>query len=184
MARRKILFCDNSLRELLNFRKEIICHYASNGYNLVLVAPQNMEIYQWELPNIRFVPIIMNRSGTNPIEDLKYFFRLKRIYAKEKPDYIFHYTIKPNIYGTFAARSCGIRSSAMIAGLGYVFSRKNIPNWIARYLYKTALRYSEYVLVLNKSNRDFLIDKKIASREKIILLSGGEGVNLNHFQIK
>jgi glycosyltransferase len=184
MARRKILFCDNSLRELLNFRKEIICHYASNGYDVVLVAPQNMDIYQWELPNIRFVPVIMNRSGTNPIEDLKYFFRLKRIYAKEKPDYIFHYTIKPNIYGTFAARSCGIRSSAMIAGLGYVFSRKNIPNWIARYLYKTALRYSEYVLVLNKSNRDFLIDKKIASREKIILLSGGEGVNLNHFQIK
>lgn len=104
MARRKILFCDNSLRELLNFRKEIICHYASNGYDVVLVAPQNMDIYQWELPNIRFVPVIMNRSGTNPIEDLKYFFRLKRIYAKEKPDYIFHYTIKPNIYGTFAAQ--------------------------------------------------------------------------------
>ena len=107
-----------------------------------------------------------------------------RIYTEEKPDYIFHYTIKPNIYGTFAAKSCGIRSSAMIAGLGYVFSRKNIPNKIARYLYKAALRYSEYVLVLNKSNRDFLIDRKIVPREKIILLSGGEGVNLNHFQIE
>ena len=183
MVRRKILFCDNSLRELLNFRKEIICHYASNGYDVVLVAPQNMDIYQWEFPNIRFTPVIMNRSGTNPIEDMKYFFRLKRIYTEEKPDYIFHYTIKPNIYGTFAAKSCGIRSSAMIAGLGYVFSRKNIPNKIARYLYKAALRYSEYVLVLNKSNRDFLIDRKIVPREKIILLSGGEGVNLNHFQI-
>ena len=75
MVRRKILFCDNSLRELLNFRKEIICHYASNGYDVVLVAPQNMDIYQWEFPNIRFTPVIMNRSGTNPIEDMKYFFR-------------------------------------------------------------------------------------------------------------
>ena len=152
MARRKILFCDNSLRELLNFRKEIICHYASNGYNVVLVAPQNMDIYQWELPNIRFVPIIMNRSGTNPIEDLKYFFRLKRIYAKEKPDYIFHYTIKPNIYGTFAARSCGIRSSAMIAGLGYVcYTTKVILNmWKLRGLSgpDTPIRNFNYWVIL------------------------------------
>lgn len=63
----------------------------------------------------------MSRSGKNPFQDLKYYHVLRTTYKKEKPDYIFHYTIKPNIYGTLAASMCKICSSAMIAGLGYPF---------------------------------------------------------------
>lgn len=36
----KILFCDNSLRELLNFRGNVIRYYAEQGFEVVLVAPK------------------------------------------------------------------------------------------------------------------------------------------------
>ena len=107
---------------------------------------------------------------------------LYKIYRKEKPDYIFHYTIKPNIYGSIAARLCHIPSTAMIAGLGFVFNKNGIGSLIARGLYRFAMRFPEHIFVLNKSNRDVVLERHMATSEQLILLSGGEGINLNKYQ--
>ena len=176
----KILFCDNSLRELLNFRGNVIRYYAEQGFEVVLVAPENCD-YDPEFSWIKVVAVNMSRSGKNPFQDLKYCHTLWTIYKKERPDYIFHYTIKPNIYGTLAAAMCGMHSSAMIAGLGYVFNKSGIGNRIARCLYRFALRFSDFVLVLNDYNYRFLQEKRIVSSRKLVLLKGGEGVDLSYF---
>ena len=81
----KILFCDNSLRELLNFRGNVIRYYAEQGFEVVLVAPENCD-YDPEFSWIKVVAVNMSRSGKNPFQDLKYwiiFFtiRLSRIFT-------------------------------------------------------------------------------------------------------
>lgn len=176
----KILFCDNSLRDLINFRGDVINNYAADGYDVVLVAPLNCE-YKPPYPNIRYIPVELNRSGMNPLKELLYMRMLYRIYCKERPDYIFHYTIKPNIYGSLAARLCGIPSTAMIAGLGYVFNNSGIGNTVARWLYRFAMKFPQHIFVLNRYNRDVVIEKRIAKPNQIILLEGGEGINLLTF---
>ncbi|MBM6736208.1 hypothetical protein H7U35_13460 [Mediterranea massiliensis] len=177
----KILFCDNNLYDLLNFRGDVIENYVTNGYKVVLVAPKTMELPDnWK--GIKYIPVKLNRSAMNPLSELKYLCRLIKIYYKERPDYIFHYTIKPNIYGTLAAKFCGIPSTAMIAGLGYVFDHKGIGCFIARGLYRFALRFSQKVLVLNSYNRDLVLEKRIAAPEQVILLPGGEGINLEKYK--
>lgn len=178
--KKKIIFSDNSLRELLNFRGDIINYYANNGYDVVLVSPKNCD-YVSTSPNIKIIPTNLNRGGTNPFSDIKFFFQLLRIYYKERPNYIFHYTIKPNIFGSFAAKLCRIPSSAMIAGLGFVFTDNSFGSRIGRLLYKIALKIPEKVLVLNEYNKFFLIKNCIVPKNKIILLKGGEGVNLTRY---
>ena len=177
----KILFCDNNLHDLSNFRGDVINYYVENGYEVVLVAPQTIKFLH-NSANLLYIPIDLNRSGMNPLHELRYMWRLVEIYHKEKPDYIFHYTIKPNIYGTLAAKLCGIPSTAMVAGLGYVFDHNGIGSIIARGLYKFALKYSQKVLVLNNYNRELIIKKRIATPNQIILLPGGEGINLEKFK--
>ena len=81
-----------------------------------------------------------------------------------------------------AARLCRIPSTAMIAGLGYVFNNSGVGNAIARALYRFAMRFSEHVLVLNAYNRDVVLEKGIASLRQLILLPGGEGINLDRFR--
>ena len=179
---KKILFCDNSLRDLINFRGDVVNSYAADGYEVVLVAPLNCE-YKPAYPNIRHIPVELNRSGMNPLRELLYMRTLYRIYRKERPDYIFHYTIKPNIYGSLAARLCGIRSTAMIAGLGYVFNKNGLGSSIARMLYRFAMRFPEHVFVLNTSNRDVVLNRHIATPRQLILLTGGEGINLEKYQV-
>ncbi|MGI6219822.1 MAG: glycosyltransferase [Bacteroidaceae bacterium] len=182
MKPKKILFCDNSLRDLINFRGDVLNNYAADGFEVVLVAPATCEFHS-DYPNMRYIPVEFNRSGMNPLKELEYMRTLYKIYRHERPDYIFHYTIKPNIYGTLAARFCHIRSTAMIAGLGYVFNSSGLGNAIARFLYRFAMHFSEHVLVLNTYNRDIVLKKGIASSGQVILLSGGEGINLEQFRI-
>lgn len=179
--KKKILFCDNSLRDLLNFRGDVINSYADEGCDVILVAPKTCEY--GGAKNIRYIPVEMNRSGMNPFKELVYMWSLFRIYQKERPDYIFHYTIKPNIYGSLAARLCGIPSTAMVAGLGYVFNNKGIGNVVARRLFRFALRFPQHIFVLNAFNKALMLEKRIARPEQIIFLEGGEGINLSYYQI-
>ena len=178
---KKILFCDNSLRDLLNFRGDVINSYATEGCDVILVAPKTCE-YEGA-KNIQYIPVEMNRSGMNPFKELVYMWNLFRIYKQEKPDYIFHYTIKPNIYGSLAARLCGIPSTAMVAGLGYVFNNRGIGNVVARRLFRFALRFPQHIFVLNAFNKALMLEKRIARPEQIIFLEGGEGINLSYYQI-
>lgn len=179
----KLLFCDNTLWGLLNFRGGVIRHFLAQGHQVVLVAPADALSDSSVIPSgVRFIPVELDRTGMNPWRDWNYYRTLKKIYRIESPDYVFHYTIKPNVYGTWAAHSLGLRSSAMIAGLGHVYSSGGPGSAVARLMYKCALRYSERVLVLNRANYDVLRSRGVVAESKLLFLPGGEGVNLSQFQ--
>ncbi|MCH5230102.1 MAG: hypothetical protein J1F12_08955 [Muribaculaceae bacterium] len=180
----KIIFSDNSLKELLNFRGDIINHFLKNGHEVIILAPNNLENPIEKYPffdKVSYIPLKLDSVGNNPLKDIKYFLNLLYLYKKNKPDYIFHYTIKPNIYGSIAAKLLNIKSTAMVAGLGSCFSNYSLGDKIARALYKLGLRFSDKILVLNEYNYSFLKNNNFVNQDKLILLPGGEGVNIENF---
>ena len=179
-----VLFCDNALNSLINFRKDAICYFLNKGWDVILVAPKiekNKQMEQIIPKGCKVYDIEMEPVSMNPIKDMMYFFRLLKIYIVESPDIIFHYTIKPNIYGTFAARLCRKKTVAMVAGLGYVFTGNGLLKKFSRSLYKTMLKLSHKVISLNKRNYKLLLDRKFVRPNQIILFEGGEGVNLDKY---
>lgn len=180
MNNHTIIFCDNSLRELINFREDVINSYAEKGYRVILIAPENTK-YEAKYPSITHISISLSRSGKNPFNDFIYFLRLLYFYKKIKPVFIFHYTVKPNIYGSLAAAILRIPSAAMIAGLGFLFSNEGLIGKIGRNMYKFAMKFPKKIFVLNQMNRDLLINHSLADESQIILLKGGEGINLKKF---
>ena len=183
MHKKKIIFSDNTLWAIFNFRGNVIKHFTDKGYEVIVIAPEMEESeMQGSVPDgIRLIQVKMERAKTNPFSDIAYFFRVLRIYHKEKPVYIFHYTIKPNIYGSIAAKLNGVRSSAMMAGLGYAFKNDSLVSKIARGLYKIGMKCTENLFLLNKENLSDILRLKISNPKKITLLKGGEGVDLKHF---
>lgn len=183
---KRILFCDNTLWGLVNFRGDIINYYVHQGYEVYLVAPEK-EDRQMVVPvpeGVTFIPVFMGRTSTSPLNDLRYFITLCKIYARVKPHYCFHYTIKPNIYGSIAAYLNGVEcSTAMIAGLGYVFNNRSVSALVARFLYKIGLSFTDYLFVLNEGNRDVILRKNLCSEKKVRLLSGGEGINTRKYPL-
>lgn len=175
----KILFVNNNMFGLNIFRGDIIKKLKNEGYDIKTCSPIG-EINMLEEFGIPHFPIELEARGMNILKDLKYFYSLYKIYRKEKSDLIFHYTIKPNIYGTIAAKLNGIKSIAVLAGLGQMFSKNNIQAKIARGLYKFSLRFCEEVWLLNEDDREKVIELNIVHRNKTFVLPG-EGVNTNKY---
>lgn len=180
---RKILFCDNVLWGLVNFRGSVIRHFVQQGDEVVLVAPQDDEsIMKVDIPEgVRYIPVRLNRCSRNPFTDLIYCAHLYRIYRKEHPDYIFHYTIKPNVYGSIAARLAGINCTGMVAGLGYGLLGDGMLSRLLAVMYRYAFKYVSSIFVLNKFNYQYLLGHKFCTSAQLRLFKGGEGVDLSAY---
>ena len=179
----KILFCNNNLAGMILFRKEVMCHFLERGCDVVVVTPdKTSDLCGDDLPDgIKLRCVKMNRTSTNPFLDMMYAVRLARIFRQERPDYIFNYTIKPNIYGSMMAKIQGIPCTCMMAGLGYAFTNNSLPSRIARVLYRIGIRNSEHLLLLNEENVRTVRSLNLCDDRKIEYLKGGEGVNLNYY---
>jgi len=178
----KIFFCDNRLGGLLGFRGDVINHMQQCGHTVFLVAPKPKS--DWDkigMPSLKdcnFIPIKMQSTGRNPIMDVFLFLQYFILFIKHRPDYIFNYTIKPNIYSSIAAKILGIKSTSMVAGLGHILAEKGFFKKFVFQLYKFGLDKTQYVLALNGTDYNRLIENHLVESKRLVLLSGGEGVNL------
>lgn len=178
----KILFVANYMWDIYIFRAGVLRAMVEDGHEVVAVAPDDGRIdMEKAISGVRTVSIKLNKRGINPIEDIKLTKDLYKLYKKENPDIIFHYTIKPNIYGTLAAKLAGKKSVAILTGLGYSFVKGGLIAKAAVMLYKFSLRFSKEIWVLNKDDKDTLLSKGIGNDKKIFILPG-EGTDCQRFK--
>jgi glycosyltransferase involved in cell wall biosynthesis len=179
LKRKKIALVANSAWSVYNFRMDLIRHLLIK-FDVLIIAPEDDFTEELKKAGCSYLNIHFNNRSENPWRDFVLFKSLERIYREEKPDFIFHYVIKPNIYGTLAADRCGIESVAIITGLGYTFDRNNWLNRVVSYLYRRALKKAREVWFLNQEDATLFTDRKLVNPEKIKILPG-EGINTSHF---
>ncbi|EJF0911543.1 glycosyltransferase family 4 protein [Vibrio cholerae] len=176
----KLIMVANTAWSVFNFRHSLIKELLSSGVELYVIAPEDKFSAKLVDMGCQVLDLPMQAKGVNPIADLGLMLRLLRHYREIKPDFIIHYTIKPNIYGSLAAKLAGIPSLAITTGLGYTFVNQNVVSQVARQLYKFAFRYPKEVWFLNEDDRRAFLDHHLIEPDKAVLLHG-EGVNLSHF---
>lgn len=177
---RLIALVSNSTWTLYNFRIDLIRFLKLNQYRVLVIAPSDEFAPLLEAEGCLYCSIQFNNRSENPLQDLKLYRQLKKIYRKYRPDLIFHYVIKPNIYGSLAAAATGLRSIAIITGLGYSFAKNNWLYQLVKLLYRRALRHAREVWFLNNEDARIFINEKIVGIEKIKVLPG-EGINTVFF---
>ncbi|WP_336938144.1 glycosyltransferase family 4 protein [Vibrio cholerae] len=176
----KLIMVANTAWSVFNFRHTLIKDLLSSGVELYVIAPEDKFSAKLVDMGCQVLDLPMQAKGVNPLADLGLMLRLLRHYREIKPDFIIHYTIKPNIYGSLAAKLAGIPSLAITTGLGYTFVNQNVVSQVARQLYKFAFRYPKEVWFLNEDDRHAFLEHHLIEPDKAVLLHG-EGVNLNHF---
>ena len=177
---RVIAFVSNSGWSVYNFRLDVIQHLIERGYSVIVMAVDDE--YSQALRDIgcTFIALNFNNRTENPVSDILLYRQLVKHYAAYRPDFIFHYVAKPNIYGSIAAGKLKIPSVAVITGLGYPFAKKNWLYWIVKQMYRRSLRHSRQVWFLNNEDAKIFVRERIIGIEKIKILPG-EGVNTNFF---
>ncbi|MBC7828715.1 MAG: glycosyltransferase family 4 protein [Chitinophagaceae bacterium] len=175
-----IAFVSNSAWSVYNFRLDVIRALINAGHDILVIAPDDEYSPDLIETGCRFIPIAFNNKTENPIQDYLFYRRLKKIYAETKPDFIFHYVAKPNIYGSLAAAANNISSVAVITGLGYPFAKRNWLFYVMKSLYKFSLRKAKEVWFLNNEDAKIFLSEKIVDIGKIKVMPG-EGINTIHF---
>ena len=171
----------NSSWYLYNLRLGVIRALQRVGFRIVIIAPEDGYTSRLVNEGCEVIPVKVNGKSLNPFEDLRYAYALHSIYRTRKFHYVFHYTIKPVIYGSVAAALQGTKSISIISGLGYSFIRKAMLSRVVGVLYKLANHLAEEVWFVNRDNKRLFENAGIVKPAKSKLLPG-EGVNPQHFK--
>lgn len=170
----------NTSWNIYNFRMGLVQSLLEHGHEVVAVAPKDEYTHYLIDAGCEFEEVKMDSRGANVLKDMGLIFELWSIYRKIKPDVVLHYTIKPNIYGTFAASMLRIPSVNNVCGLGTAFLNKGLVSRVALAMYKLAFRFPKLIYFQNNDDKKFFDEKNI-TRNNATQVLPGSGINLNHF---
>ena len=176
----RIAIVINKSWNIYNFRMGLVQAFLQLGYEVIAIAPPDDYSAKLVAAGCKYIPIEMENKGTNPLQDLALTRRFYGVYRREKPDVILQYTIKPNIYGTLAARLANIPTINNVSGLGTVFIIKNLVSKVALRLYKVAFRYPAKVFFQNQDDRALFLTHKLI-KANITDVLPGSGIDTNRF---
>lgn len=136
---------------------------------------------------LRLLPLRVQRRGTNPLAECGVLRQILAAYRHERPDIVHHVALKPILYGTLAARLCGI--TAVInapVGLGYVFTSEAPRARLLRPLVQAGLKVllnptGSRVVFENPDDLAGLAAAGIVRREAAVLIRGA-GVDTQRFR--
>ena len=177
---KKIVMSYNAARFLYIFRSGIIKELIKRQYKVIIVAPWDDYSQKLQALGCEVYDIKMDNKGSSPFADAMTLLAYRKLYRKLQPDVALHFTIKPNIYGTLAARSLGIPCVNMIPGLGTAFIKDTWLTRVIEQLYKYSQTWSHKVFLLNMDDMRLFLDRGLVSKEKAELIRCS-GIDLEKF---
>lgn len=171
----KVLILINSSGGLYDFRNEFVQALAA-GHEVYVSMPDDVKEEELKEEGCHIIKTAINRRGINPLEDLKLYRAYSRLMREIKPDLVVTYTIKPNVYGGFAAGIRKIPYIATITGLGGAFDRTGIFLKLVVILYRAGLKKAACVFFQNEENRRIFRRMGIVDQRTRMVM--GSGVNL------
>ncbi len=174
----KIAVVTNSSWYTYNFRLGLLRRLKDLGFEVHVIAPKDHFSSKLIAEGFTFTHLPLSIYSINPIKELNLIRSLSKIYRQNQYDFVFHYTAKPNIYGSVAAAFNKIPSIAITTGLGVIRDRKTrISKYVLFFLYRIAAVLSKQVWFLNNDDKEMFLKKRVVKNSKAFLLPS-EGVNI------
>jgi len=171
---------------LYNHRLSLARAAQEAGYEVILVSPPDRYVQHLRDAGFEWHQLTLDRRGVNPLREAAAINRIRKLYRTLRPDVVHHFTIKPVIYGSIAARLVGVAGIVnSITGLGYVFiheeERRSPLRGIAQALYRQALDADNVrVIFQNPVDRSTFLKRGLV-REASTSLIRGSGVDIHRF---
>lgn len=177
---KRILFLVNHDVVIYNFRLEIVERLINDGHEVHISSPYGERIDDLVKLGAFYHEIKMERHGMNLKDEFKLLSEYKKLMSEVKPDIVFSFTIKPNIYGSIAARRRHIPFVANITGLGMSIHNGGIKRLLCLFLYRIALKNAQKVFFQNQGDLQYMLEKRVVKNNYDVL--PGSGVNLEHYR--
>lgn len=177
---RRILLIANTGWYLRNFRSSLVERLEARGFEVVLAALPDAETTGEFFRKRHFEPLEFSRKGRNPFLEILAIVRFAKLFRRLRPNLVFTWSPKPNIYGGIAGRLLGITVIPNVSGLGFIFIRRGILARVAGRLYRFAFKHSPVVFFQNEEDRQMFVGADLVDFARTQKLPGS-GVDLQHF---
>jgi glycosyltransferase involved in cell wall biosynthesis len=182
----KVILFANTAWYLFNFRLSLALALRDQGYDVLLVSPDGPQGAQLQALGFAWQTLPMERKSLNPLKELRLLWHVYRLYRREQPALVHHFTIKCVVYGSLAALLARVPARVnAVAGMGYVFTNSAIKALVLRPLVRALLR-----AVINGPGARLILqnpDDMVAFARTGLVQPGlsrlvmGSGVNLARF---
>lgn len=148
------------------------------GFEVLIASRIHKHRNLIEKEGFKLIPIRLVRKSKNIFHEFVSFLEIIKIYRKERPDMVYHVSIKPVMFGSWAAKIAGIPLIVnAVTGLGYAFTGKGIKVWLLSYTIKFIYHLiyawkNVYAIFQNPEDMNFFINSNIIKRERTILIRG------------
>ncbi len=181
MSGNVVVVAANAAWNLVNFRSGLISALVANGYDVVAAAPSDKTAEAALLAlGARFAPIPIDSKGLSPVRDVQTMLAFLKLFRTERPRCFLGYTVKPNVYGSFASRLSGVPAINNISGLGTAFIAETWLTRVVEQLYRTALAPAHRVFFQNKDDLSLFVQRELVRPDATQVLPGS-GIDLAAF---
>ncbi len=181
-----LLFVVNSARFFRSHRLPLAVEADRRGWTAAVVCGANSGEEALEALGVRVITVPLARSGLDPFAEWSLYRRLSQIYRDRRPTIVHHITIKPVIYGSWAAarRRVPVVINA-VPGLGWIYTAEGPWSRLRRtfvdLLYRsTRLHRRMHFIFQNEDDRREFVSA-IGVPPATTHLVRGSGVDLSEF---
>ncbi len=173
----KILFLSHTDSNLYLFRLPIMLALQDKGHEVIALIPKGADFDKFAPLGIQAIHYSISRGSLNPLSALKTIQEITKILQNIKPDILHTFMLKPNIYGSFAAKIAGLDCVInSLTGLGSFYidesPKSRALRFIIESLNRIAFKIAQKVLFQNNDDLELYVQKGILKREKVILIKG------------
>ncbi len=188
MQNKKILLICGSSQTVVNFRIGLIKALQNEGAYVSVIALGDDFKAEIEEKGVMYYSVCSQNRSLNPLGMKKLQKQYVAIIKDEKPDIVFTFMLKPNIFGVRAAKKAGVKKIfSMVEGAGDVFINNGLKWRIIRSvvckMYRKSFKSSNKVYFLNNDDKAEFVSRKLVKEEQSIVIPG-IGVDLDYFEYK
>lgn len=190
---KKIFLIGTTASNLYIFRKDFILSCLNQGIEVYALVSEPDDFWNNKIKETgaHLIEYKMNRSGLNPVSDIKSILQIKAYINEYKPDVVFSFFTKPVVYGSLAAKISNTpHIVGMIEGLGSPFTehpngqalKMKIIRFIQISLYRIVFPFLDKIIFLNSDDPYDLIKKnKIYHKRGVVSILGPIGLDLKDY---
>ena len=170
----------NAAWNVFNFRPGLIQALLAGGHSITVCCPADDYLERLKSLGIRHVNLRLDAAGVNPLREMAVLLQLFTLFRAFRPTVLLSFTPKVNIYVSLVAGWLKIPVIANISGLGRAFIAGGWLEFVARRLYRLALRTPRTVFFQNFNDFDLFVRSGLVRREVCETIPGS-GIDLERF---
>ena len=180
---RSVGIFSNTFWSIYNFRRSLIRRLINDGYKVYAISADDK--YRRLVEEMGCETVVIKSFDAQSTAVLKEAAIIREIIRTLRAlpfEYIYTFTIKPNLYTALTTALTGKKIILTVNGLGNVFSKGNTISRVSLQLFKNAFKRAHQVVFQNRDDYQFFRERITLDPSKVRFVRGS-GVNTDEFDV-